>query len=85
MASTLHHCHRNHEIPDLTIRVMLYKVNLSFLHFRSQDCPHGFYLFVCLGIFFPMLVEYLTHMETLLLPVKSCKFDLCSAVMVIEQ
>ena len=54
MASTSHHCYRNLEFQTLLyIRVMLYKMNLCFLHFRSHDCPHGFntMLFVCLGIF----------------------------------
>ena len=42
-------------------------------------------LFVCLfGVYCPSR-EFFTHMETSSLPVKGCKFDLCSALMAIEQ
>ena len=44
-----------------------------------------FYFLVCLfGVYRPIR-EFFTHMEKSPLPVKGCKFDLCSALMTIEQ
>ena len=43
-------------------------------------------LFVCLFVWsFSSHSKIFTHMETSPLPMKSCKFDLCSALMAIEQ
>ena len=43
-------------------------------------------MFVCLFVWvFRPTREFFTHMETSPLPMKGCKFDLCSELMIIEQ
>ena len=62
-------------------RVFVHKMRTALLTFAKFFVC----LYVCLGFFVP-LKEYFTHKEeTSPLPMKGCKFEICSAAMATEQ
>ena len=56
----------------------------TWWNFYHYNIELRFFLFVFVWVF-RSTREFYTHMETSLLPVKGCKFDLRSALMAIEQ